>query len=34
MACVVPIEPGLVVQVKYFGLRKGGAIRDGVLGRS
>jgi bifunctional non-homologous end joining protein LigD len=28
---VVPIEPGLVVQVKYFGRHKGGAIRDGVL---
>ena len=30
-AGVVPIEPGLVVRVKYFGRHKGGAIRDGVL---
>jgi hypothetical protein len=30
-AGVVPIEPGLVVRVKYFGRYKGGAIRDGVL---
>jgi hypothetical protein len=30
-AGVVPIESGLVVQVKYFGRHKGGAIRDGVL---
>jgi hypothetical protein len=29
---VAPIEPGLVVQVKYFGRHNGGAIRDGVLG--
>ena len=28
---VVPIEPRLVVQVKYFGRHKGGAIRDGVI---
>jgi bifunctional non-homologous end joining protein LigD len=30
-AGVVPIEPRLVVRVKYFGRHKGGAIRDGVL---
>jgi hypothetical protein len=30
-AGVVPMEPGLVVRVKYFGRHKGGAIRDGVL---
>jgi hypothetical protein len=28
---VIPIDPGLVVRVKYFGRHKGGAIRDGVL---
>jgi len=28
---VVPIEPALVIQVKYFGRHKCGAIRDGVL---
>jgi hypothetical protein len=26
-----PIEPRLVIRVKYFGRHKGGAIRDGVL---
>jgi ATP-dependent DNA ligase len=28
---VIAIEPGLAVQVKFFGRYKGGAIRDGVL---
>jgi hypothetical protein len=28
---VVPIEPGVSVEVKFFGRYKGGAIRDGVL---
>jgi ATP-dependent DNA ligase len=28
---VVPIEPALTVQVKFFGRHKGGALRDGVL---
>jgi bifunctional non-homologous end joining protein LigD len=28
---VFPIDPGLVVRVKYFGRHRGGAIRDGVL---
>jgi hypothetical protein len=28
---VVPIEPGLCAEVKFFGRYKGGAIRDGVL---
>jgi len=28
---VVPIEPALIAEVKFFGRHKGGAIRDGVL---
>jgi hypothetical protein len=28
---VVPIEPQLVAEVKFFGRHKGGALRDGVL---
>jgi hypothetical protein len=30
-AGVIPIEPVLVAEVKYFGRHKGGALRDGVL---
>jgi len=28
---VVPLEPGFIVQVKFFGRHKSGALRDGVL---
>jgi hypothetical protein len=28
---VVPVEPGLLGEVKFFGQHKGSAVRDGVL---
>jgi hypothetical protein len=31
MKGIVPIEPFMPVQIKFFGRYKGGAIRDGVL---
>jgi hypothetical protein len=31
MKGIVPIDPFMPVQIKFFGRYKGGAIRDGVL---
>jgi hypothetical protein len=28
---MIPVRPGLIADIKYFGPHKGGSIRDGVI---